>query len=70
MDRDAAASRSCVYYIELNPEAGAGLVHTAKHGGRDTTYIQSGFMVYSSVKETGLANLGRSRFCRGAVFRQ
>jgi hypothetical protein len=40
----------------------AGLLHTAKQGGR----------VYGIqlVKETDVANLGRTIFCRGAVFRQ
>lgn len=30
---------------------------------------EEGFMVYSWIKETGLANLGRSSLCEGVVLR-
>lgn len=46
---------NCVYYIQLN---------------RQVDYsIHPGFIVYSWINGTGLANLSRTHFCRGTVFR-
>lgn len=48
------------YRVQLNMVGG---------GYCKQTNVEAGFRVYIWIKETGLANLGRSCLCRGAAFR-